>query len=87
MSIATITSKGQTTIPKEIREKLNLRPGDRINFIIEPDGKVYIQPLNIQVEELSGILYKPGRKAVSIEEMNQAIEQSGGSLFINHGYT
>ncbi|KAB8316707.1 AbrB/MazE/SpoVT family DNA-binding domain-containing protein [Tolypothrix campylonemoides VB511288] len=87
MSIATITSKGQTTIPKEIRDKLNLRPGDRINFIIEPDGKVYIQPLNIQVEELSGIIHKPGRKAVSIEEMNQAIEQSGGSLFINHSYT
>ncbi|BAY42497.1 AbrB family transcriptional regulator [Scytonema sp. HK-05] len=87
MSIATITSKGQTTIPKEIREKLNLHPGDRINFIIESDGKVYIPPLNIQVEELSGILHKPGRKAVSIEEMNQAIEQSGGSLFINHSYT
>ncbi len=80
MSIATITSKGQTTIPKEIRDKLNLRPGDRINFIIESDGKVYIQPLNIQVEELSGILHKPGREPVSIEEMNEAIEQSGGSL-------
>jgi len=80
MSIATITSKGQTTIPKEIRDKLNLRPGDRINFIIEADGKVYIQPLNIQVEELSGILHKPGREPVSIEEMNEAIEQSGGSL-------
>ncbi|NMF63176.1 AbrB/MazE/SpoVT family DNA-binding domain-containing protein [Brasilonema octagenarum] len=80
MSIATITSKGQTTIPKEIREKLNLRPGDRIHFIIEPDGKVYIQPVNIQVEELSGILHKAERKAVSIEEMNEAIEQCAGNL-------
>ncbi|MBW4593961.1 MAG: type II toxin-antitoxin system PrlF family antitoxin [Brasilonema angustatum HA4187-MV1] len=80
MSIATITSKGQTTIPKEIREKLNLRPGDRINFIIEPDGKVYIQPVNIQVEELSGILHKPERKPVSFEEMNEAIEQCANNL-------
>jgi antitoxin PrlF len=80
MSIATITSKGQTTIPKEIREKLNLRPGDRINFIIEPDGKVYIQPLNIEVEELSGILHKPERKPVSIDQMNEAIEQCAGNL-------
>lgn len=80
MSIAIITSKGQTTIPKEIREKLNLRPGDRISFIIEADGKVYIQPLNVQVEELSGILHKPEREVISIEQMNEAIEQSGGSF-------
>ncbi|KOP25342.1 AbrB family transcriptional regulator [Hapalosiphon sp. MRB220] len=80
MSISTVTSKGQTTIPKEIREKLNLRPGDRISFFIEVDGRVYIQPLNVHVEDLSGILYKPGRKPVSIEHMNEAIEQCGGSL-------
>ncbi|WP_026734642.1 AbrB/MazE/SpoVT family DNA-binding domain-containing protein [Fischerella sp. PCC 9605] len=80
MYITTITSKGQTTIPKEIREKLNLRPGDRISFIVEADGRVYIQPLNVHVEELSGILHQPGREPVSIEEMNAAIEQSGGSL-------
>ena len=79
MSIATITSKGQTTIPKEIRDKLNLRPGDRISFIVEADGKVYIQPLNVNVEQLSGILHKSGRQVVSIEQMNEAIEHSGGS--------
>lgn len=78
--ISTITSKGQTTIPKEVREKLNLRAGDKINFVVESDGRVYIQPLNVDVEELSGILHKPGRKVVSIEEMNQVIEQCGGSL-------
>jgi antitoxin PrlF len=80
MSTATITSKGQTTIPKEIRELLNLRPGDRINFIIEADGRVYIQPINVQVEDLSGILHNHRRTPVSIEQMNEAIEQSGGSL-------
>ncbi len=80
MSITTITTKGQTTIPKEIRDKLNLRPGDRISFIVEDDGRVYIQPLNVHVEDLSGILHKPGMKPVSIEEMNEAIENCGGSL-------
>ena len=79
MSIATITSKGQTTIPKEIRDKLNLRPGDRISFIVEADGKVYIQPLNVNVEQLSGILHKSVRQVVSIEQMNEAIEHNGGS--------
>lgn len=80
MSIATITSKGQTTIPKEIRDLLNLHTGDRINFIIEANGRVYIQPLNYKVEELTGILHNPARKPVSIEEMNEAIEQCGGNL-------
>jgi antitoxin PrlF len=42
MSIATMTSKGQTTIPKAIREKLNLCPGDRILFAIETDGRAYL---------------------------------------------
>ncbi len=80
--ISTITSKGQIRIPKEVREKLNLSPGDRdkINFVVESDGRVYIQPLNVNVEELLGILHKPGRKIVFIEEMNQAIEECGGSL-------
>lgn len=80
MSTATITSKGQTTIPKEIREFLKLSPGDRIDFIVEADGRVYMQPANIDVEELSGILHQSGRKAVSVEQMNEAIQQRAGSL-------
>lgn len=80
MSIATLTSKGQTTIPKAIREKLNLRPGDRILFALETNGRVYIERLNVSVEELSGILHKPRRTPVSIEQMNAAIEKCGGSL-------
>ncbi len=65
-----IKSEGEITIPKEIRERLKLHPGDRINFIMEADGRVYIQPLNIKVESLSGILHKPGRAIVSIKQMN-----------------
>lgn len=79
MSTATITSKGQTTIPKQIRELLNLHPGDRIDFIVEKSGRVYVQPVNIDVEELSGILHKPGRVPVSVEQMNEAIQQRGGA--------
>jgi antitoxin PrlF len=64
-----IKSKGEITIPKEIRERFNLQSGDRINVIVEADG-IYIQPFNIKVESLSGILHKPGRAIVSIEQMN-----------------
>lgn len=78
MSMATITSKGQTTIPKEIRDHLKLHPGDRIDFIIEREGRVVIEPSTVDVKELEGILHKPGKKAVSVEDMNQAIRKRFG---------
>jgi antitoxin PrlF len=46
MVSSTITTKGQTTIPQEIRELLNLQPGSRINFVVE-SGRVYIEPATI----------------------------------------
>ena len=76
MPTATITSKGQTTIPKEIRELLNLHPGDRLDFLVEVDGRVYVQPINVEVESLKGILHRPDRALVSIEQMDQAILNS-----------
>lgn len=75
MPQATITTKGQTTIPKEIRDFLHLSPGDKIDFIIEADGRVVIQPTTMKVQELKGILHRDGMKAVSIETMNEAINK------------
>ena len=75
MPQATITTKGQTTIPKEIRDFLHLSPGDKIDFIIEADGRVVIQPTTIKVQELKGILHRDGMKAVFIEAMNEAINK------------
>ncbi|GAB4341469.1 MAG: AbrB/MazE/SpoVT family DNA-binding domain-containing protein [Leptolyngbyaceae cyanobacterium] len=74
MLTSTITSKGQITIPKEIRDLLNLHPGDRIDFIVE-NGRIYVQPTDVDVRSLSGLLYKPDRKPVSLEEMDAAIAQ------------
>jgi antitoxin PrlF len=76
MYASTITSKGQTTIPKEIRELLKLNSGDRLEFIVESDGRVWIYPLNVDVRSLSGILYKKGRKPVAISEMDTAIGEA-----------
>jgi antitoxin PrlF len=69
---ATMTSKGQTTIPREIRDLLNLQPGDRIDFVVE-NGRVYLAPSNLDVRKLSGILYQADRKPVSLTEMDEAI--------------
>jgi AbrB family looped-hinge helix DNA binding protein len=78
MATATITSKGQITLPKEIRERLHLESGDRVNFIVEPDGRVLLQPATVQVTELKGILQRKGQKPVSVEEMNAAIARHAG---------
>jgi antitoxin PrlF len=73
MTASLITSKGQTTIPKRIREHLHLQPGDRIDFVVEADGKVVLEPATLEVSDLEGILHRPGMKAVSVKDMNKSI--------------
>ena len=67
---ATITSKGQATIPKLVREQLGLKPGDRIKFFVHPDGSVVLLPKQ-PVTAMRGML-KP-RHRVTIDAMNEAI--------------
>lgn len=78
MAQATITSKGQITIPKDVRDKLGLESGDQVNFIILEDGRVLMQPATVRVMELKGILHKKGRRPVTVEEMNAAIARRMG---------
>ena len=75
MTSATVTSKGQVTIPKEIRDYLKLNAGSRIDFVIDADGQVKVIPLNVPAKALSGILHRPGMKAATIEEMESAIAE------------
>ena len=75
MPVSTLTSKGQTTIPKEVRNHLKLRTGDQIDFVIEPDGSVVIRPATVHVRELKGILHRKGMKPQSLEAMNAAIRK------------
>ena len=77
MATSTVTSKGQTTIPKEIRDRLNLHPGDRVEFVVDEDGRVVVLPATVDAAELAGLLKPPGR-AVSVEEMNLVIRKRGG---------
>jgi antitoxin PrlF len=67
-----LTSKGQATIPKAIREHLGLKPGGRIRFFIHPDGSVVILP-ELPVSRLRGMLKSRKRRPVTIEEMDEAI--------------
>ena len=82
MPISKLTSKGQTTIPKEIRDKLNLKPGDRIRFTVDSEDRVIVEPINKDLASLAGIFYDPNRKTVSIEEMNEAIGQAAVERYL-----
>ena len=73
MAVATLTSKGQTTIPKHVREHLKLNPGDKLDFVIESEGRVVIRPAKLDVRELKGLLKQSDRKVLSIGDMNAAI--------------
>lgn len=68
---ATLTSKGQTTIPKEIRDSLSLKAGDRMTFTLMPDGTVSLRVKSKKVMGLAGLLHKKGRKAVPISQMSR----------------
>jgi AbrB family looped-hinge helix DNA binding protein len=76
MSAATITSKGQITIPKDIRELFDLNTGDKINFIVEDSGEVRIVPVIKDVRGLKGIVAHSG-KPVTIDEMNATVKRRG----------
>jgi len=79
MTSATVTSKGQVTIPLDVRTQLGLSTGDRIEFIYnEQTGRYEVVPATRSVTALKGIVRKPA-KPVSIEEMNAAIADQGAS--------
>jgi len=68
---ATLTSKGQTTIPKEIRDRLGLQAGDRMTFTLMPDGIVVMRVKTKSVMDLAGLLRRKGRKAVAIARLSR----------------
>ena len=71
---ATLTSKGQMTFPKAIRDQLGLEAGDKLEFTIIENGQLLIIPKKSSVKALKGMLPKP-KKPISLEEMESAIAQ------------
>ena len=73
LAAATLTSKGQVTIPRSVRHALGLGSGDRIEFVETAKGQFAIVPATHSVRELKGLFRGKRRKPVTIEEMNAAI--------------
>ena len=78
MTTATVSSKGQITIPSSVRQSLHVDAGDRVEFVELEPGQFLFMAANRSVTELKGMFGK-ARKTVSIEEMNQAIAARGAS--------
>lgn len=72
--LATMTSKSQITLPKDVRAMLQLEPGDKVAFLPLPDGQIVVSKANKpSFSKLRGLLPQPAQ-AYSVEEMNQAVK-------------
>ncbi len=81
MAVATIASKGQLTVPKEIRERLDLKPGDRVRFVPDGGGGVAVRKLR-PVQALFGRFPTNGVSA-TVEEMSEAAEDAAAEHVVS----
>ena len=75
---STITSKGQATIPKPVRNHLRLKPGDRVKFLVHPDGTVVLLP-KLPASALRGIVKSRRQRRITVGEMNKAIARGASA--------
>jgi antitoxin PrlF len=75
MPTATVTTKGQITIPKEVRDAMGIEAGDRVEFVAEEKGVYKVVAATKDVRHLKGLVPKPA-KPVSVEEMNRAVTRA-----------
>lgn len=71
MSESTLTSKGQTTIPKDIRDGLGIKAGHRMSFTLMPDGTVLMRVKNKSAMDAAGRLHKEGRKPLPVDRLSR----------------
>lgn len=70
MNESTITAKGQTTVPADIRTQVQAKPGTRLVWSVMPDGTIIVRAKSKSILEMAGMLKAPKGKHVSVEEMN-----------------
>lgn len=65
----TVSSKGQVTIPRDLRERLGLQAGDKIAWSLLSNGTVVVRPKTRRLVDLVGMLTRPGQPGVAVDEM------------------
>jgi AbrB family looped-hinge helix DNA binding protein len=78
---ATVTSKGQVTLPKEVRERLRVSEGCKVRFTLEDGGRIVVTKSGPRLSELFGILGKPPR-SLTLEEMDEVIQQGAVDRYL-----
>jgi len=71
--LATVTDKGQVTVPKEIRDKTGIAPGSRLDFELQDDGSLRVRVLARGADNLFGLVHRPGVKSRSTKAMDEGI--------------
>lgn len=78
--LVSVTSKGQLTLPKAIRQQLNLGVGSRLDFSVNEHGWLMARPVTNTALGLAGILRRPGQAVVSVEAMADSVEATAAEL-------
>jgi len=76
LAIATLTSKGQITIPKKVRDAAHLNRGDQVVFRVRDDGVIEMASASVDLLSLAGVL-KPSVRGVTLREMDETIREEG----------
>lgn len=76
---STLTSKGQITLPGKLRKKLNLHPGDQVDFIINEEDEILLKVRKSSLRRLKGMVQKSD-VSVSLRDMEKAIGEEAGKL-------
>ncbi|MHB1201813.1 MAG: AbrB/MazE/SpoVT family DNA-binding domain-containing protein [Acidithiobacillus sp.] len=71
--LATVTDKGQITVPKEIRDRIGIVPGSKLDFELMDDGSLRVRVLARGAENLFGLVHRPGQAPLSVEDMDEGI--------------
>ena len=77
--LATVTDKGQVTVPKEIRDQTGIAPGSRLDFEVQGDGTLRVRVLTRGADTLFGLVHRAGIEPRTIEEMDQGIATAVGA--------
>jgi len=77
----TLTEKGQVTIPRQVRERLHLRSGHKVEFVVEGEDRAVMRPAGARLSDLAGILGRPKRK-ITLEEMDEGIRQAAVDRYL-----
>ena len=73
MPIQTVTQEWLEGLPEEVRNHLHLQAGDRVEFVLEPRGRVEVRPVSRSFRSVAGMLHRPGMTPVTVEEMDEGI--------------